>query len=156
MYQRYVAPDRTQAHYVWVGRAFVAVLLVVGYVLSVQTFDFLVVLVTLSGAGALQLMPAILGVCFPGRRALSKAGVLAGLFAGLATLYVTLLVTPHPLGVHGALWSLMLNGLVAVVVSAATEGPTEATVRRIHGEVERQVYGAPGTAAAPAVDAPQT
>ncbi|SVC17046.1 uncharacterized protein METZ01_LOCUS269900, partial [marine metagenome] len=66
IYQRYVAPDRAQAHYVAVGRIIIAGLLVVGYLLSVGTYDFLVVLVTLSGAGALQLMPAILGVCMPG------------------------------------------------------------------------------------------
>ncbi|MDH3269937.1 MAG: sodium:solute symporter family protein [Gemmatimonadota bacterium] len=141
VYQRYFAPDATQSHYVWVGRGFVAALLVVGYVLSVQTFDFLVVLVTLSGAGALQLMPAILGVCFPGPRTLTRLGVLAGLFAGLATLYVTLVVIPHPMGMHGGIWSLLVNSVAAVGVSAVTPGPSTATLERIHGEVERQVYG---------------
>ena len=57
-----------------------------GYLLSVRSYDFLVVLVTLSGAGALQLMPAILGVCFPGRRTLTRGGVVAGIGAGLAAL----------------------------------------------------------------------
>ena len=48
VYQRYVAPSASQAHYIWVGRGFVLVLLLVGYVLSVKTFAFLVTLVTLS------------------------------------------------------------------------------------------------------------
>lgn len=141
VYQRYLAPDREQAHYVLIGRLMVGGLLVVGYMLSVRTFDFLVVLVTLSGAGALQLMPAIVSCLFPGPRTLSRAGVLAGLGAGLATLYVTLVVVAHPLGMHGGIWSLIVNTVVAIAVSAVTPGPSEATLERIHGEVERQVYG---------------
>jgi len=141
VYQRYVAPDRTQAHYVMVGRTIVLALLVVGYVLSIQTFDFLVVLVTLSGAGALQLMPAVLGVCFPARRCLTRAAILAGLAAGLATLYLTLVAVPHPLGLHGGVWGLLVNGAVTLVVSGFTEPPSVETRARIHGEVERVVYG---------------
>jgi SSS family solute:Na+ symporter len=141
VYQRYVAPDRTQSHYVWVGRAIVVALLAVAYVLSVRTFDFLVVLVTLSGSGALQLMPAILGVCFPGRRTLTRAGVLAGIVAGMAALWVTLLVVPHPMGMHGGIWSLLVNAVVALNVSALTKPPSPETIERIHGEVERHDYG---------------
>jgi solute:Na+ symporter, SSS family len=141
VYQRYVAPDRSQAHYVGVGRWFVVALLGVGYALSVRTFDFLVVLVTLSGSGALQLMPAILGVCFPGRRTLTRAGVLAGIGAGLAALYVTLVLVPHPFGVHGSIWSLLVNAAVALNVSALTRPPSAETIARVHGEVERFVYG---------------
>ncbi|MGB1779062.1 MAG: sodium:solute symporter family transporter, partial [Longimicrobiales bacterium] len=140
VYQRYLAPDREQSHYVWVGRGIVAALLVVGYFLSVRTFDFLVVLVTLSGSGALQLMPAILGVCFPTQRTLTRTGVLAGLVVGLGVLYVTLVVIPHPLGLHGGVWALLFNVVVAVGVSAVTDPPTQATRDRIHGEVERQIY----------------
>ncbi len=143
VYQRYIAPDRAQSHYVWVGRMIVVGLLVIAYALSVRTFDFLVVLVTLSGSGALQLMPAILGVCFPGRRTLTRAGVLAGLAAGLVSLYVTLWLVPHPLGIHGGIWSLLVNAAVALNVSASTAPPSAETIRRVHGEVERYVYGEP-------------
>ena len=125
----------------WVGRVIVLGLLVVGYQLSVRSFDSLVVLVTLSGAGALQLMPGILGVCFPSRRTLTRAGVLAGIAAGLAALYVTLVVTPHPLGLHGGVWSLLVNGAVAFAVSALTRPPASETIERVHGELERYVYG---------------
>lgn len=141
VYQRYIRPDATQAHYVWVGRAIVVGLLVIGYLLSVKTFAFLVTLVTLSGSGALQLMPAILGVCFPGKRVLTRAGVLTGLAASMITLYVTLVVTPHPLGMHGGLWALLVNFAVAIAVSTFTAKPSAETVRRVHGEVERLVYG---------------
>ena len=144
VYQRYIAPERTQRHYVWVGRGIVMGLLVVGYFLSVRTFDFLVVLVTLSGSGALQLMPGIVGVCFPGGRTFTRAGVLAGLATGMVALYVTLVVVPHPLGMHGGLWALILNWTVTWVVSRVSAPPSAETVRRVHGEMERYVYGEEG------------
>ena len=151
VYQRYLFRQGSQAHYVWAGRFIVIGLLAVGYVLSVKTFSFLVTLVTLSGSGALQLMPAILGVCFPGRRLFTKAGVLWGMGVGLAVLYITLVVdpnplgslvgSPHPLGVHGAVWSILANFAVTILVSRVTRPPSPETVSRIHGEVERFVYG---------------
>ena len=141
VYQRFMRPNETQGHYINVGRAIVGGLLGVGYLLSVGSSDLLVVLVTLSGAGALQLMPAILGVCFPGGRTLTRAGVVAGIAAGLVTLYVTLVVSPHPLGMHGGLWGLLVNTAVALNVSAYTTPPSTETIERVHGEVERFVYG---------------
>jgi len=141
IYQRFVAPERSQAHYVMFGRGVVLILLAVGYVLSVSTFDFLVTLITLSGAGALQLMPAILGVCYPGRRCTTRAGVIAGISAGLITLYVTRVMVFQPLGIHEAIWSLAVNFAVTIVVSRVSEPPSERTRARIHGEIERFVYG---------------
>lgn len=141
IYQRYVVRDASPSHYIQVGRVIVVGLLVIGYLLSVRTFGLLVVLVSLSGSGALQLMPAVLGVCMPAKRPLTRAGVLSGIAAGLATLYVTLIVTPHPFGMHAGIWSLLVNGLVAIVVSRFTRVSSPATVARIHGEIERFVYG---------------
>jgi SSS family solute:Na+ symporter len=141
VYQRYIAPDASQAHYVWVGRSIVVALLAVGYVLSVRTFEFLVTLVTLSGSGAIQLMPAIVGVCFPGRLLFTRSGVLWGIGAGLAVLYLTLVRVPHPLGIHGAVWSVGANFALTILVSRFTRPPSADTVARIHGEVERFVYG---------------
>ena len=141
IYQRFAAPGRSQAHYVMFGRAVVLVLLGVGYALSVSTFDFLVTLITLSGAGALQLMPAILGVCYPGRRATTRHGVIAGITAGLITLYVTRVLVYQPLGLHEAIWSLAVNFAVTIAVSRVSEPPSDRTRARIHGEIERFVYG---------------
>ena len=141
IYQRFVAPERSQAHYVMFGRGVVLILLAVGYVLSVSTFDFLVTLITLSGAGALQLMPAILGVCYPGRRCTTRAGVIAGISAGLITLYVTRVMVFQPLGIHEAIWSLGVNFVVTIIVSRFSSPPSDRTRTRIHGEIERFVYG---------------
>ncbi len=149
VYQRYIAPQGSPGHYILVGRVLVVALLVVGYLLTVNTLEFLVVLVALSGAGALQLMPAVLGVCFPTRRLLTRTGVLAGIGFGLATLYLTLVVIPHPLSLHGGIWSVLVNFAVTIGVSRCTRPPTAATVWRIHGEMERFVYGDGGTPVPP-------
>ena len=140
IYQRYIRTDASQGHYILVGRLIIVALLGVGYALSVNTFDFLVTLVALSGSGALQLMPAILGVCFPSRRLTTRTGVLAGIGAGLWTLLVTLVLIPHPLGLHGGVWGLLVNFVVTWAVSRFTLPPSDATVERIHGAVERFVY----------------
>ncbi len=142
VYQRYWARNRSQAHYVAFGRGIVVVLLGVGYVLSVYNLDFLVELVALSAAGTLQLMPAVLGVCFPKRRLTTKAGVIAGVAVGLGTLFcLNQFGPPQPLGVHEAVWSLAANFVVAATVSRVSRPPSRETVTRIHGEVERFVYG---------------
>jgi SSS family solute:Na+ symporter len=141
VYQRYIAPDRDSRHYIFVGRIVIGVLLIVGYVLSVRTFELLVVLVTLSGAGALQLMPGIIGVCFPTRFLFTRSGILSGIGLGLVTLYLTLVVVPHPYGLHAGVWSVLVNFAAVFVVSALTNPPSAKTVERIHGEIERFVYG---------------
>jgi len=137
VYQRYIVRSASQRHYINAGRIVVLGLLFTGYVLSVSSSQLLVVLVALSGAGALQLMPAILGVCFPTRRPLTRSGILAGISAGLTALFITLIVVPHPLGLHGGVWSLLANTCVTVVVSRATKPPSAQTVERIHGLMDR-------------------
>ena len=145
VYQRYLVRGRSQRHYVRFGQGIVLALLAVAYWLSLQESALLVSIINLSGSGALQLLPAIVGICFPGGRSLSKAGVLAGLAAGVATLWWSLLLDPNPVGIHGGLWGLAANLAVAVAVSAVTTRPSAETVERVHGEVERFVYGDDGT-----------
>ena len=140
VYQRYIRPEATDRHYVWVGRALIALLLVVGYVLSVRTYAFLVTLVMLSGSGALQLLPGILGVCMPGKRLMTRTGVLAGIAVGMVTLYIMLFVNPNWLGVHHGVWALGANFFTTYAVSRFTAPPSVATVERIHGEIESFVY----------------
>jgi SSS family solute:Na+ symporter len=141
VYQRYMAPDKSPRHYVWVGRGIVLGLLVIGYLLSVRTLGFLVTLVTLSGAGALQLLPGTLGVCYPTRRPFTRSGMLAGVGVGLIVLYLTLVTFPHALGIHGAIWSLVANFAACITVSAFTRPPSDETIDRIHGAIEDYVYG---------------
>ena len=141
VYQRYIAPDRSQAHYVAFGRGVVVALLAVGWYLSVAELDFLVQIVALSAAGALQLLPAVLGVCYPRRRLTTSAGAVAGILAGCAALYLAQNGWVPTWGMHNAVFSLLVNFAVTIVVSRFTRPPSRETVERIHGEVEAFVYG---------------
>ena len=131
IYQRYIRPEATREHYIMVSRAFVLALLVIGYLLSLGQSGYLVIIVTLSGAGALQLLPSVTAALFPSPFwRLTAAGVTAGIVAGLATLVVTLLVWPHPLTLHGGVWSTAINWIVALVVSRWTRPVSAATAAR--------------------------
>jgi len=141
VYQRYVNPEASGPRVVAVGRLIVVALLVVAFFLSITSSDFLVVVVTMSAAGAMQLLPGICAVCLPSPRPLTKAGVLAGVFVGLATLYVATVAVPHPLGMHGGIWALLANWIVALVVSRFSAPPDPATQARIHGALEEFMYG---------------
>jgi len=88
VYQRYVAPGRSERHYMAFGRWVVVALLVLGWLL-ISELDYLVTLVTMSGAGALQLMPGVLGVCYPtGRRPLTARGVKSKSWNEIVTLVI--------------------------------------------------------------------
>lgn len=140
VYQRYIAKERSQTHYIAFGRGVVLALLAVGWFLSVSELEYLVTLVTLSASGALQLLPGVLGVCYPARRLTTSAGVLAGVGSGLAALYLANQFSA-PWGMHDAIFALLVNFAVTILVSRVTRPPSSGTVERIHGEIERFVYG---------------
>ena len=50
-------------------------------------------------------------------------------------------VFPNAFGIHHSVWALAVNFATVLVVSRLTAPPSAATVERIHGEVERFVYG---------------
>ncbi len=141
VYQRYIRPEASPEHYVNVGRILIVGLIGIGYWLSLANYDFLVTIVTLSGAGALQLWPAIMGNLFPSKFKFTRAGVIAGMIAGLFTLWWTLIIYPHPLTLHGGVWGVAVNFLLAITVSLFTDPPSEKTRERIHGTLEDQLYG---------------
>jgi len=124
-----------------VGRLIIVALIGVGYWLSLANYNFLVTIVTLSGAGALQLWPGVMGNLFPSKFKFTRAGVIAGLVAGLLTLYWTLIVHPHPLTLHGGIWGIAVNFTVVIAVSLFTEPPSKETRERIHGTLEEALYG---------------
>ena len=51
------------------------------------------------------------------------------------------MIPPNPLGIHHSVWALAANFLTVLVVSRFTAPPSNETIERIHGEVERFVYG---------------
>ncbi len=140
VYQRFIRKNAPQSHYILVGRLIIVGLLVVGYMLSVYKADFLVILVALSGAGSLQLAPALIGTLIPTKFIFTAKGIVAGLVSSMIVLYYTLVVDPHPLDVHGGVWALAVNFAVVVIVSKVTPPPSRDTVERIHSTIEEFVH----------------
>jgi len=134
LFQGYLRPQASGAQAIRFGRWCVVLITVLGFVLTMVNPGFLVQLVAISGAGALQLLPAVLGNLFPRRIRFARDGVLAGLAVGLATLCATLFglgewLAPHPLGLHAGLWGLIANATtVAALSRAAARGPRAAVV----------------------------
>jgi hypothetical protein len=48
---------------------------------------------------------------------------------------------PNPLTLHGGVWALLAHYATAFMVSSLTQGPSAATIDRIHGTLEDLIYG---------------
>ena len=60
---------------------------------------------------------------------------------GLLVLYLTAIVYPHPLTLHGGVWALGANLILTLIVSRFSQPPHPKTLERIHGTLEEFVYG---------------
>lgn len=87
------------------------------------------VMILLIGLGfASQVLPAFIGMFFwPGATA---KGVFAGIVSGFVVTVVLITIWPHPLGIHGGFWGLMLNLPVFVIVSRLTSPAPAEVVER--------------------------
>ncbi len=141
VYQRYLVEGKSQEHYIFVGRMIVVALLIVAFILTLWSSATLVDLVQVSSIGALQLLPGLLGICFPSKNLTTRLGVLAGILIGLDISIFTVYVVPHPFAIHGALWGLTANFAATYFVSRMTAPPSVDTRRRIHGMLEEFVHG---------------
>jgi len=117
IYQHYISPGRSNAHYIAVGRAVIFVLLVISFFLSIYEPKFLVHLVALSSSGALLLWPGVQEILYPGSLGLGPRSLLAGIAAGLAVLLIALFWGLTPLGFHAGIWATAVNFAVAAVAA---------------------------------------
>lgn len=123
LYGKYVAPGRPSAHYVAAGRWAVGLLLGVSFLLCLTRPDFLVHLVALSASGAMLVWPGVQSTLYPGSLRLGRRGLLWGIGAGAAVLAVLQLTGWSPLGLHGAIWSTLVNLGVGLAVTRWTGEP---------------------------------
>lgn len=146
IYKRYVRPEATQAHLVWVGRAFVVVFTSMAYLASLnRSATTLVQLGALAYSGTAHLLLPLIGALF-WKRATAAAAV-AGPSVGVVSLllldartspFAFFRVDPYPLPVWSGFLALAVNALVFVVVSLTTShSPTER-----HEEYDREFRNA--------------
>lgn len=95
-------------------------ILLVGYGFTAQTF------------------PAIVGM-FLWPRA-TKDGVLWGVVSGAIVTTVCSILWPHPFGVHGGIWGLVVNTIVFFVVSLLTRPASRSTIERFFPDMAERIY----------------
>jgi SSS family solute:Na+ symporter len=127
--QRGVAPGLDDRKTAWIARILVAPVAVVATGLALMAPDMLVTLLLVGYSGIAQFVPAIyLGLFW--RRA-SLAGIAAGLATGVVVAVVAQLAGWRPpWGLHAGFVGLVLNFVVAVVVSMATRPPEDERIER--------------------------
>lgn len=87
------------------------------------------VMILLIGLGfASQVLPAFIGMFFWPRA--TAWGVMAGILSGFVVTVLLITIWPHPLGVHGGFWGLMVNLPVFLVVSRLTRPAPAEVVER--------------------------
>lgn len=120
--------DMAERTVVLLTRIFVVVLAVISYLLALVNPASLVDLLLGAYGAVVQFFPLIVAVFFWKRA--TKAGAFAGLISGsLVTLLFTFFV-PTPFEIHAGIWGLIVNTVLLVGVSLATEPMPEEHVKR--------------------------
>ncbi|MBK5944212.1 sodium:solute symporter family protein [Halorhodospira sp. 9621] len=135
--RRYIMPNASNQTQVVAGRIFVTILVLAALTVATVTTDALVLLGGLATAMGTQMWVPLAAICFfPW---LTRPGVVWGLSVGIIAVLMTenlgidLLAAMGvdvpwgrwPLTIHSAGWGLVLNALVAVIVSAMTQNNKE-------------------------------
>ncbi|MEW6428041.1 MAG: sodium:solute symporter [Thermodesulfobacteriota bacterium] len=133
VYKHYLNRNASHLTQMLFGRACVIALCGFALLVATTSSDALVLLGGLAVAYGFQMCPALVGVCWwPW---LTRAGVNAGLVAGLVAVTLTDSIGPEwlgitawgrwPLTVHSAGWGILFNLGTAVLVSALTQNDEE-------------------------------
>lgn len=130
--------------YVKFGQTVVVILGVLGFIFALRRSQLVTMIITLSMTGAAQLLPAVLSALYDWKwLKLSAAGVVMGIIVGTLVLIGTtwgIVLPKEPYGMHPGFWGVLVNFIVAIVVSAFTEKPPKETQARYHGYL-KQVLG---------------
>lgn len=139
------------------SRLITILLLVMAFMFATLTPHAISVIGKLSAGLSLQLLPALVGVCW--LPSISRRGVLLGLVAGLLVVFATdqtgifLLEkiekistkwSPWPLNVHAAVWGLVVNAIIVLLVTAFNREAANSRHReRVHRYLNDHVRKVP-------------
>jgi len=128
IYHKRINPAASDERVAWVTRWLLVPILGVSLLLAVYAPKMLVRLLLIGYSGITQFFPGvILGLHW---KRVSKAGVLAGMIAGVvvASIFAFTPLKP-PFRIHEGLWGLMVNFLITIPVSLVTKPPSEKTLK---------------------------
>ncbi len=126
LYSRFLRPQAGHGELVWVGRTIIALASVVSlYLALLPNIPMIVQIGLISMAVSMQMFPSLIGPLF--WKGATRAGVIAGIIAGMAVLLVTFKgwfgLGVNPLGIHYGFWGFMANIGAFYLVSKAHRRP---------------------------------
>ncbi|MDA0747137.1 MAG: sodium:solute symporter family protein [bacterium] len=153
LYRHYISPDASDSLQKMCGRIFVVVVTVAALFVAARFTGAIVMLGGLAVAYGFQMYPALMGICYFPR--LTRKGVVWGLVAGLLAVTLTdrtIEIVPQlfnlflpewlsngtgkmpwgrfPLTIHSAGWGILVNLIVAIIVSLTCPDPEEERTKR--------------------------
>ena len=140
------APDR---HYITIGRFIVVGLVAITVAAAAYRWGLVVLMIGVTASMITQLLPAVLAVTVPMGIRFTKAGVTAGILAGLAVSLLSRFfaadLLPDGWRFDPSFWGLVVNIPVTLIVSQFTTPPDPERVARIRAALDEEFRRKPAT-----------
>ena len=140
------APDR---HYITIGRLIVVGLVAVTVAAAAYRWGLVVLMIGVTASMITQLLPAVVAVTVPMGVRFTKAGVTAGILAGLAVSLLSRFfaagLLPDGWRFDPSFWGLVVNIPVTLIVSQFTTPPDPEAVARIRAALDEEFSRKPAT-----------
>lgn len=139
-YQRYKNPEASQSKLIQVGRYFLLAFSVLAYFLALFAPGLLVTIGLIAFGGTAQLIVPTIGALFWKKS--NELGAITGLLGGLifTTLFTFIPAFVSPLGLNPAMWGLLINAILFIVISLNTKPRDKKTIERFENALSQFKY----------------
>lgn len=149
VYATFVRKDAPDRHYITIGRLIVVGLVAVTVAAAAYRWGLVVLMIGVTASMITQLLPAVLAVTVPMGIRFTKAGVTAGILAGLAVSLLSRFfaadLLPDGWRFDPSFWGLVVNIPVTLIVSQFTTPPDPERVARIRAALDEEFRRTPAT-----------
>ncbi len=149
VYATFVRKDAPDRHYITVGRLIVVGLVAITVAAAAYRWGLVVLMIGVTASMITQLLPAVLAVTVPMGVRFTKAGVTAGILAGLAVSLLSRFfaadLLPDGWRFDPSFWGLVVNIPVTLIVSQFTTPPDPERVARIRAALDEEFRRTPAT-----------
>ena len=149
VYATFVRKDAPDRHYITIGRLIVVGLVAITVAAAAYRWGLVVLMIGVTASMITQLLPAVLAVTVPMGIRFTKAGVTAGILAGLAVSLLSRFfaadLLPDGWRFDPSFWGLVVNVPVTLIVSQFTTPPDPERVARIRAALDEEFRRTPAT-----------
>lgn len=149
VYASFVRKNASDRHYITIGRLIVVGLVAVTVAAAAYRWGLVVLMIGVTASMITQLLPAVLAVTVPMGIRFTKAGVTAGILAGLAVSLLSRFfaadLLPDGWRFDPSFWGLVVNIPVTLIVSQFTTPPDPERVARIRDALDEEFGRTPAT-----------